>query len=123
MIMLPIVIWIFALKFREKNSSSLKGWSRNLIQIGLVILTLIALGTIISAISVGLLGNPDMMIAGNGSYSHFLNWYSDRVLDTITQPTTITLSIWYYRALILIWSVWVAFSLIKWFKVGLVCIY
>ncbi len=95
---------------------TLKGWSRNLIQIGLVILTLIALGTIISAISVGLLGNPDMMIAGNGSYSHFLNWYSDRVLDTITQPTTITLSIWYYRALILIWSVWVAFSLIKWLK-------
>ncbi len=42
--------------------------------------------------------------------------YSDRILDTITQPTTITLSIWYYRALILIWSVWVAFSLIKWLK-------
>ncbi len=115
-IMIPVIIWIFALKFREQKSSSLKGGYRNLYQILLVILTFIALSTIISAVSIGLLGNPDMMIMGNSSYGGYLNWYSDRIYNDIAQPTIISLSIWYYRVLMLIWAIWIAFSLIKWLK-------
>jgi len=82
----------------------------------LVILTIISIGTIIGAVSVGLLGNPDMMIAGNGSYGNFLNWYSDRIFGVLPKPTVISVSIWYYRLLMLLWSIWVAFALIKWLK-------
>jgi len=116
MIMLPIVIWIFVLRYRELQSDNLKGGKRNLIQAAIVILTIIALSTIIGAVSVGLLGNPEMMITGNHSYSHLLNWYSDRLTNTLPQPTVFSVSIWYYRALMLIWSIWIAFSLIKWLK-------
>ncbi|MEA2028678.1 MAG: hypothetical protein U9N49_06855, partial [Campylobacterota bacterium] len=116
MIMLPIVIWIFVLRFREIKGDSLLGWRRNLTQIAIVLLTIIALSTIVGAVSVGLLGNPEMMITGNHSYSHYLNWYSDRVTSTLPEPTVISVSIWYYRALMLIWSIWIAFSLIKWLK-------
>jgi len=115
-IMLPIVIWIFALKFREEKNATLKGGFRNFYQIALVILTFTALSTIIGAISVGLLGNPDMMIMGNNSYGHYLNWYSDRISNDINRPTIISISIWYYRILMLIWAIWIAFSLIKWLK-------
>lgn len=115
-IMLPVVLWIFALRFREQKASTLTGWYRNFTQIGLVILTFIALVTIIGAISAGLLGNPDMMIAGNNSYAHNLNWYSDRISGTMAEPTVISVSIWFYRALMLLWAVWIAFSLIKWLK-------
>lgn len=116
MIMLPVVIWIFALRFREYKGDALIGWRRNLTQIGLVILTFIALGTIVSAVSIGLLGSPDMIITGNNSYGHTLNWYSDRIVSNLPEPTVISFSIWYYRALMLLWSIWIAFSLIKWLK-------
>ncbi|MCH9741001.1 MAG: hypothetical protein K0U38_09215 [Epsilonproteobacteria bacterium] len=116
MIMLPIIIWIFALRFREYRGDTLMGWKRNITQIGLVILTLITISTIIGAVSVGLLGNPEMMITGNQSYGNFLNWYSDRIAGSIPEPTVLSVSIWYYRALMLIWSIWIALSLIKWLK-------
>ncbi|CAA6816077.1 MAG: Unknown protein [uncultured Sulfurovum sp.] len=74
------------------------------------------MGTIIGAVSVGLLGNPEMMIAGNNSYGNHLNWYSDRIGGTVPEPTVVSVSIWYYRALMLLWSIWIAFSLIKWLK-------
>ncbi|MBN2824339.1 MAG: hypothetical protein JXQ76_03365 [Campylobacterales bacterium] len=116
MIMLPVVVWIFLLRYREIRGDRLEGWRRNLTQIAIVLLTLIALGTIIAAVSIGLLGNPEMMITGNHSYSTMLNWYSDRAASTLPQPTVFSVSIWYYRALMLIWSIWIAFSLIKWLK-------
>jgi hypothetical protein len=116
MILLPIVIWIFALRYREYRGNALEGWKRNLTQVGLVILTFVALGTIIGAVSSGLLGNPDMMIAGNSSYGNHLNWYSDRIAGVVPEPTVFSVSIWYYRVLMLLWSIWVAFALIRWLK-------
>ncbi|CAA6827312.1 MAG: Unknown protein [uncultured Sulfurovum sp.] len=116
MIMLPIIIWIFLLRFKEFKGDALLGWKRNFTQILLVILTLIAIGTIIGAVSFGLLGNPEMMIAGNNSYGNHLGWYSDRIAGTVPEPSVVSVSIWYYRALMLLWSIWIAFSLIKWLK-------
>lgn len=116
MIMLPIVIWIFALRYREHQGDLLQGWKRNLMQVSLVILTIIALGTIVGAVSVGLLGSPDMMIEGNNSTTYNLNWYSDRITVALPEPTVISVSIWYYRALMLLWAIWISFSLIKWLK-------
>jgi len=116
LIMLPIVIWIFLLRFREQKNSTLKEGRRNFIQVVLVILTFVALLTIIGAVSAGLLSNPDMMIVGNNSYGNYLNWYSDRISTTLAEPTVISVSIWYYRALMLLWAIWIAFSLIGWLK-------
>lgn len=115
-ILVPIVIWIGALRYREYRGDALQGWRRNMTQIGLGMLTIIALGTIVGAVSAGLLGNPDMMIVGNQSYGNYLNWYSDRLLNTLPEPTVMSVSIWYYRALMLVWSIWVAFALIRWLK-------
>ena len=115
-VIIPIVIWIFAIKLRAEKGEELTGKIRFLAQFSLVILTIIALGSIITAISIGLLGNPDMMIMGNNSYGNYLHWYSDRVSSQIVEPTLFSVSIWFYRALILIWSIWIAFSLIKWLK-------
>jgi len=115
-IMLPVVVWIFALRFREQKGETLRGWYRNLTQVGLVLLSIIALSTIVGAVSVGLLGNPDMMITGNGSYGNYLNWYSDRIDTMLAQPTVLSVSIWFYRALMLVWAIWIAFSLIGWLK-------
>ncbi|NKQ41588.1 MAG: hypothetical protein HF962_08460 [Sulfurovum sp.] len=115
-IMIPVILWIFALRYKEQKGHILEGRSKNMLQVGLVVLTLIALSTIIAAVSSGLLGSPDMMIAGNNSYGHNLNWYSDRIGNILAEPTVISVSIWYYRGLMLLWSIWIAFSLIGWLK-------
>ena len=116
MSMVPIVIWIFLLRYKESKADELKGTMRNFIQIMIVIFTFIALITLIIAISIGLLGNPDMMIQGNNSYGFNLHWYSDKIENLLPQPTVISVSMWYYRALMLLWSIWISFSLIKWLK-------
>jgi len=116
MIMLPIVAWIFLLKYKEQKSESLKGGMRNFVQVLIVLFTVVALATLIGAVSVGLLGNPDMMIQGNNSYGFNLNWYSDRIGETLAQPTVVSVSMWYYRALMLLWAIWISFSLINWLK-------
>ncbi|CAA6808710.1 MAG: Unknown protein [uncultured Sulfurovum sp.] len=114
LIMIPIVVWILILRYKEVNSESLKGTKKNLLQVAIVLLTLVALVSIVGAVSVGLLGSPEMLIAGNNSYGHTLNWYSDRIGVTLENPTVISVSIWYYRVLMLIWAMWISFSLIKW---------
>ncbi len=115
-IIIPIIIWIFVLRYRELHTQSLKGRKKNAFQILLVILTIISLITIFSAVSVGLLGSPDMMVTGNNSSEYYLNWYSDRIENILPQPTVISISLWYYRALMLLWAIWISFSLIKWLK-------
>ncbi len=115
-IILPIVVWILALRYRQSQGDKLQGRMRNLVQVSLVVLTLIALSTIFGAVSIGLLGTPDMMISGNNSYAYQLNWYSDHTTNTLPQPTVISVSIWYYRALMLLWAIWISFSLISWLK-------
>ena len=116
MIMLPIVAWISLLRYRELKGDRLGGVLRNIVQVLIVITTVVALITMVGAVSVGLLGNPDMMIQGNNSYGLNLHWYLDRVGEKLAEPTVISISIWYYRALMLLWAIWISFSLIKWLK-------
>ena len=115
-VIIPIVVWIFAIKLKAQKGQELKGKIKFITLLGLVAITLIALGAIVIAISIGLLGNPDMMIMGNDSYGNYLHWYSDRIATILPEPTLFSVSIWFYRALILIWAIWIAFSLIKWLK-------
>jgi hypothetical protein len=116
MMMIPIVAWIFLLRYKEQQGEALQGRIRNSVQVLIVLFTFVALVTLVGAVSMGLLGNPDMMIEGNGSYGFTLNWYSDRVAESLAQPTVISVSMWYYRALMLLWAIWISLSLITWLK-------
>ena len=118
LIMVPMVLWIFILRYKALNYETLMGKKRLFIQGTIVLLTVVMLVTLVGAVSVGLLGNPEMMIAGNNSYGHNLNWYVDRVGATLEHPRVISVSIWFYRVLMLLWAIWIAFSLIKWLTWG-----
>jgi len=47
-------------------------------QIGLFLFSLAALSALVVALRQGLLGQPEMQIASNGSTATRLNWYQDR---------------------------------------------
>jgi hypothetical protein len=79
-----------------------------------MILTAVTLGIFLSVVAEGLLGNPEMFILGNGSDRTILRWYQARSDTLLPRPVCISVSIWWYRFLMLAWALWLAASLIRW---------
>ena len=120
-LMLCVVAWFMALGLRAQMSSDKSPIIFNAIQIGLGILTLVALITLLFAIKQGLLGSPNMHIAGNGSDSYHLRWYEDRAAGILPQVWVFSLSMWVYRIAMLLWALWLAFALLGWLRWGWEC--
>jgi hypothetical protein len=83
-------------------------------QLVLVLWALVTVGCLYSAIETGLVLRPDMQVAGNGSSETLLRFYADRVADTTPAVTIVSFPLWAYRVLMLVWSGWLALSLVRW---------
>nr|AQQ74436.1 hypothetical protein [uncultured bacterium] len=115
---LLIAIWLLALQWRSKLDSVYSPGGFKWLQTGLFILSIISLIVLIAVIPDGLLSNPDMHIRGNGSSSYYLRWYQDISEGSLAQAWVISLPIWVYKLVMLIWSLWLASSLIRWLTWG-----
>ena len=113
-----LIGWFFALALRARYADQLSGykWRFNLTQIGLVLITLAAAASLYSAVSHGLLGTPDMQVAGNGSSHNHLIWYQDRASKVLPIPWLVSVPILVYRLLMLAWALWLAYSLLGWVR-------
>jgi hypothetical protein len=110
--------WLLALGLRRRQDEQSPRWRYNLIQVGLVVASLAALAGLASAVSQGLLGEPQMQIAGNGSSGGLLHWYQDRGGPVLPQVSVVSVPIWVYRALMLAWALWLAVRLLDWLRWG-----
>jgi hypothetical protein len=110
---LMVVGWLLAMGTRCRKAPE-NALAFNGIQLLLVILTAAALAGLYTAIERGLLGIPDMQIAGNHSTRLQLNWTQDRMDGIMPIPWVISLPQWSYHLLMLAWSLWLAFSLVSW---------
>ena len=119
--MLSVVAWLLALGWRKQLAADTPVWRFNLIQIGLVILTVVALSALIVAIKQGLLGNPEMLIAGNGSNANQLLWYQDRTAKILPSVWVLSLPNYIYQIAMLLWALWVSLALLKWLQWGWQC--
>jgi hypothetical protein len=116
---LIVVAWLFVLAWRGGASfPKLPNWTHNSLQVLLVFSTLVVLGIFIAIVAAGLLGSPEMFIRGNGSYQTMLRWYEARSDGALPQPFCFSISIWWYRLLMLLWALWLAASLIRWLSWG-----
>lgn len=114
---LVVVGWLFALAWRGKNE--IEGTGRfDLFQLVLVVLTVVSLGVLVFTVSQGLLGSPEMWIGGNGSSARVLRWDIDRCDAQLSGVGCVSISIWWYRLLMLLWALWLAASLLKWLRWG-----
>jgi len=113
-----VVACLISLSIREKLNKPLTRFQFNFMQVGLILLIVASLSIMVGAVANGLLGSPDMQIAGNGSNSYALKWYQDRATAVLPQPEIISVPIWVYRVLMLAWAMWLAMSLLKWIKWG-----
>lgn len=110
--------WFTALKFRSGIDPE-KTQHFNVMQIGLALLTVVFVINVGASVPMGLLGSPDMHIAGNGSTSAFLQWYQPSVqAGLMPQGGIVSLPIWVYRIAMLAWSLWLATALIRWLQWG-----
>ena len=74
--------------------------------------------TLLFALHRGLLGTPEMMVLGNGSTHTQLQWFAQRATGSLPRPEAITVSLWYYRLLMLAWALWLAVSALSWVRWG-----
>lgn len=119
---LLIVGWLFALGLRARGDyRSIPNKRFNAMQIGLVLLTLVALPLLFYAVKQGLLGLPEMQIAGNDSSAYRLNWYQDHSRKSLPKAWIVSVPLLVYRLLMLAWSLWLAYALLGWLRWGWDC--
>jgi hypothetical protein len=108
--------WFLVLGIRKKYPLPENPSYYNLVQLIIALWTIAAFASLYTAVSDGLLGIPDMQIAGNGSTAVQLNWTEDRIGAIMPQPSVISLPKIAYNIMILIWALWLVLYLIKWLK-------
>ncbi len=117
---LVVIAWLIVLGMRREKPISDDNYF-NIVQVGIAVLTLFSLIILFIAIQQGLLGSPDMQITGNQSTTFNLNWYQDRSLEILPVATIVSVPLTVYRIIMLLWSLWLAVSLLNWLKWGWQC--
>jgi hypothetical protein len=117
-VLVLFAVWVFVLDWRSRWHTRVEPWVFNGVQLLLVLLTVAALGSLLAAIPNGLLGTPDMRIAGPAGHGGLLEWFHDRVDRQLPRPVVISVSIWFYKAAILAWALWLSFALVRWVRWG-----
>jgi hypothetical protein len=116
-----VVGWLLALGLRKRLPAETDPLLFDFVQLLLAGLTLAALGSLFFAIQGGLMGYPDMHVAGNGSSNLFLRWYQDRSGAEVPQAWVWSVPLFVYRIAMLLWALWLAFALIRWLRWGWEC--
>ena len=116
-----VVLWFFAMERRARLQTELASRSFDLMQLGLILLSIVALMSLISTIPLSLLSLPNMQVTGNGSSNFYYQWYQDRTVQDLPTAWVISVPIWFYRIVMLAWSLWVVFALLGWLKWGWQC--
>ena len=114
--MLLVLVWLVAIDWREKRGAGLHDSAFNVVQVAFAALTLIAMFALVAGIRSGLLGTPDMVIAGSQSYGNTLHWFADRSDAILPQANVISLPIWIYRTAMLLWALWLAWAVTRWLR-------
>jgi hypothetical protein len=112
---LVIVAWLLALGWRRREPRNGR-FLFDAVQVVLVTWTLAALVLLFWAIHHGLLGLPEMQIAGHGSSARDLRWYIDRTDGTLPRPWVVSLPLSVYRLAMLAWAIWLAWAVLRWLR-------
>jgi hypothetical protein len=107
--------WFFVIAFQDLERPERPFWF-NVRQLALLGLTLLFLSCLFGAVYDSLLNTPNMEVSGSGSSERLLHWYSDRTAGTLPEVWVLTLSLWVWRGVMLLWALWLAHNLVRWLK-------
>ncbi|RTL34815.1 MAG: hypothetical protein EKK53_25270 [Burkholderiales bacterium] len=109
--------WFALLEARRRWALAAPDARRGLrmaVQFGLMLWTVFAIGALLDVLRTGLLGYPDLLVAGPASNAQSLSWFADRFTERTASAWVFSVPMWLYRALMLAWALWLAVSLLKW---------
>ncbi|HEU4670506.1 MAG TPA: hypothetical protein VFR91_07345 [Dyella sp.] len=111
-----VVAWLIAMGLRARLKPPAQPVAFNLLQVALALLTALALLALVGAVPRGLLGLPDMHVAGNGSTAWNLRWFADQSTGVLPRAGVFSVSLWVYKLAMLAWALWLANALIGWLR-------
>ncbi len=114
---LLVVGWFFVLESRKTTDVASPAWFA-LRQLFIIGYTLMTFGLMVWAVQAGLLGDPQMSIQGPECWDQHLRFFVDRSEGELPTATLLTLPVWVFRALMFVWALWLAVSLVKWARWG-----
>lgn len=112
-----LVFWFAMLRWREQQVD-VTGRFFNFKQAILLLLSVGAVLSLVTAVPNALLSSPDMMLTGNGSYGNQLNWFADYSADVLPAVSVISAPLWLYKGAMLLWAIWLSFALLRWVKLA-----
>ncbi len=110
-----VFAWFFVMAFQSLDRPERPFWF-NVRQFLLIGFTLIFLGCLFGAVYDSLLNTPNMEVAGSGSHERMLHWYVDRTPGSLPEVWVLTVSLWVWRGVMLLWALWLAHNLVNWLK-------
>jgi hypothetical protein len=116
------VSWLPALGWRCRRGIREGRLLFNLVQVLLALLVLAALVALYETLRSGLLGLPHTQVGGNGSTADALIWTYDRVAGAVPVASVVTVPIFVFRVLMLVWAAWLAKALLAWLRWGVDCL-
>jgi hypothetical protein len=118
-VLLLVVIWMVAIRWRQGLNIELFGQKRfKILQAALMGLSIMAVLGLVLAIPYGLLAVPHMGIAGTGQSASSLSWFTDQSANQLPSAWVFSVSLWWYKTAMLAWALWLAFALTRWLPVA-----
>lgn len=112
---LACLAWFFLVRWRgDASFAGVRPWVHHGVQALLVVATATTVGVLLFVVGEGLLGSPRMFILGNDSTRTLLRWFEPRSGTSLPGCLVWSVSIWWYRLLMLLWALWLAWSLLGW---------
>lgn len=110
-----IVGWLFWVSLRGRYGQYLPSVAFNFNQLAIIGGVIPVVVILLVVLHKGLLGEPEMRILGEGSIAGSLKWFQARGEGSaLPVPSVYSVSIWFYRAFMLVWAVWLAFAVLRW---------
>ncbi|NOZ95723.1 MAG: hypothetical protein GXP47_13445 [Acidobacteria bacterium] len=108
-----VALWLLVLGVRTRLETG-RPWLYDLTQLALAFWTVAALAVLYLAVYRGLLLAPEMGVAGPGSSAASLLWFADAASGPLPRPYVVWLPLWVWRIVMLGWSLWLAWRLLRW---------
>lgn len=113
-----VIGWLLVLGHRERPPYRFHWFLFNVRQFLILAWTIAAMVVLGDAIRHGLLGTPDMQVAGNLSSPDDLRWFADHTDGKLPAATAVSLPLRAYQAAMLAWALWIAQALLGWLRWG-----
>ena len=115
-ILVLIALWFASITASQYRPKETKQTLFNLSQLFLYAFSVVAIISLLAVVPISLLSSPSMGIEGYQSYGNTLTWFADKAEGKLPSVTILSISMWFYKTIMLVWVIWLSTSILSWIK-------